>query len=77
MTIKAEVRKYTNGSTRGFATAILDDQIKIPNIVVMNGKYGIFCKFPEIKGKDGNYYPVVYLAKDLKKAIEAEILKAF
>lgn len=77
MNIKAEVRKYTNGSTRGFATAIIDDQIKIPNIVVMNGKYGIFCKFPETKGKDGKYYPVIYITKELKNEIEKVILKEF
>lgn len=58
-------RPYENGNTVGFCTLVLYDAITISQCTVIQKKDGtFFVATPSYKGKDGNYYNYVYLAKD-------------
>lgn len=71
-----KVTKYTKGNTLGFASVELDGQITITDIVIRTGEYGKYIKFPERKGTDDKYYPIVYVKQELKKVITDAVIKA-
>ena len=75
VTVK-DVRKFDgNGLLVGFATITVDG-ITIPNCLIKEGRTGVFTETPNKKGKDGKYYPTIYISgserwKAINKAITA------
>jgi DNA-binding cell septation regulator SpoVG len=69
--VQIEFRPYEDGNLLGFATLLLyDEEIKVYNCRVVEGKTGPFVSYPSYKGSDGNYYNIVYIDKDSDLASE-------
>lgn len=75
-TVKIVIREWTDGKrTVEFATLTICDEITVYNCVVRETKDGKrFLSLPQFKGSDGNYYNVVFIAKDSDTAKEIDEL---
>lgn len=75
-TVKIVIREWTDGKrTVEFATLTICEEITIYNCTVRTTKEGKrFLSLPQFKGSDGNYYNVVFIAKDSDTANEIDEL---
>ena len=74
---EVKVRNHQNGNLLGFASLTFEEGIIFTNIMIKTGKFGRFITLPEHVGRDGEYYPDVYVTKEIKKMMEDAILKEY
>ena len=60
------------GNTLAFFTLDVDG-VKIYNLTLVDGKYGVFVVFPRKKGKDGKYYSTVWISDEKERETVAEL----
>ena len=63
---------------KAFASVTLDKAICITGIRIIAEINGDFIRFPQQKGKDGEYYDVVFpITKEARESFQKKILEAY
>ena len=67
-----------SNNLKAFAQVTFDDTLKLTGVKILNGTKGLFVGFPSRKGKDENYYDIVYpVTAEAREEICDEILKRY
>lgn len=75
---EVKVRKFESGKTRGFASVTFDKLLVVTGIAIIEGKKGLFISMPQTKGKDDEYYDIVFpLTKEARESITKKVLDAY
>lgn len=78
MNIKAKVFKREYNNLKGVASITIDDCFIITNILIMNGKNGLFVSMPNKKNAKGEYKDICYpLNAETRKQITDIILAEY
>lgn len=64
------MNKLNGGKTLAFFDIETDDGILIKGFRIVDGNKGKFIAAPDEKGKDGKYYEIVTLPKEMKEKLE-------
>jgi len=65
------------GKIKANGAVVLDDTVKL-KFTLIEGPTGLFAGLPGKKGKDGKWYPEVYVLDDtLKATLNSEAVKAY
>lgn len=70
----------SQSSLRAFADVEIDGVLVVKGCGIFEGRDGLFASFPSEKGKDGKYYPKVFIKKDaadLRQAFNAAVIQAY
>ena len=67
-----------DSKVKAFASVTLDKTLCITGIRVIEGSKGLFISFPNQKGKDDEYYDVVFpVTKEAREGFSKKILDAY
>lgn len=78
MNIKAKVFKREYNNLKGVASITIEDCFIITNILIMNGKNGLFILMPNKKNAKGEYKDICYpLNAETRKQITDIILAEY
>ena len=77
--VKITCRPYNgNSKAKAFVDLELDKTLIIKELMLVEGKEGLFLSFPSKKGKDGKYYNYVYsLDKEWLKRLQDACIKKY
>jgi DNA-binding cell septation regulator SpoVG len=76
--IRMNPLKSEGGSkTAAFFDVQTDDGITLKGFRLVSGSSGLFLSSPDQKGKDGKYYEIVILPKEMKSELEKLAIEEF
>ena len=63
--------KYESGNIMGFLDIKTSEGFEMKGFKLINGEKGMFVGAPSQKGKDGKYYDLVWIPKELNQQLLA------
>ena len=73
----AKMKQVDWGKVIAVFTLITTDGIEIKNMKLINGSNGKFVSGPSVKGKDEEYYPILWIPKEIQPELNTLAIDSY